>query len=234
MAHLYSETSKKAKDCSLAQTKAQGHTVTCAEIFDDNNAGPFNGENGYWSKYEKSATPSDWDFTMNYGNAIQAAVRMGDKQKAQNIANYLMYGLSNPRHPYAGVYHWDAKTGYNILPYYGPERAVVTNGVTTLVHADYDEGSNYAGSNGIALRGVAYGLSRGALDQATLQWAQANVQAAWNNKNEDYVVWDDWTPSHVTGKYKYFPRQPDYVYDSWDCSDAVAGLLTVPNPVPKP
>jgi hypothetical protein len=228
MANLYSETSKKAKDCSQAQTKAQGHTVTCAEIFDNNNAGPFNGENGHWSKYEKSATPSDWDFTMNYGNAIQAAVRMGDKQKAQNIANYLMYGLSNPRHPYVGVYHWDASTSYNILPYYGPEQRADINGVPTLVPADYDEGSNYAGSNGIALRGVAYGLSRGALDKPTREWAQANVQAAWNNKNPDNVIWDDWAPGHITGKYRYPSVKKDYVYDSWDCSDAVAGLLTVP------
>jgi hypothetical protein len=234
MANLYSEGSKKAKDCSQAQTNAQKHTVICAEIFDNNNAGPFNGEDGHWSKFEKTATPSDWDFTMNYGNAIQAAVRMGHKDKAQNIANYLMYGLSNPRHPYAGVYHWDDHTSYNILPYYGPEREEVTNGVKKLVPADYDEGSNYAGSNGIALRGVAYGLSRGVLDEATLQWAQANVQAAWNNKNEDNVIWDDWTPGHITGKHKYFPKQPEYVYDSWDCSDAVAGLLTVPNRVPKP
>ena len=230
MANLYSETSKKAKDCSQAQAKAQGHPVTCAEIFDNNNAGPFNGEDGHWSKYEKSATPSDWDFTMNYGNAIQAAVRMGDKQKAQNIANYLMYGLSNPRHPYVGVYHWDAKISYNILPYYGPEDKVVINGVSTLVPANYDEGSNYAGSNGIALRGVAYGLSRGDLDKTTLQWAQANVQAAWNNKNDDSVIWDDWTPGHITGKHRYPSVKTDYVYDSWDCSDAVAGLLTVPNP----
>jgi hypothetical protein len=233
MAHLYSETSKKAKGCSDAQTKIQGHKVTCAEIFDNDNAGPFNGEHKYWFKYQTFATPSDWDFTMNYGNAIQAAVRMGDHQKAQNIANYLMYGLSNPRHPYAGVYKWDASTDYNILPYYGPEDDVVINGVHTKVPSDYDEGSNYAGSNGIALRGVAYGLSRGALDAKTKHWAQANVQAAWNNQNDDHVMWDDWTPGHKTGKYKYPTAKKEhdvYIYDSWDCSDAVAGLLTVPEP----
>jgi hypothetical protein len=236
IANLYTETSPQAIAC----TERSG--VTCAEIYDTNNTATFNGEHGYWSGYtvpisppsaSASSNPSSWDFTMNYGNAIQAAVRMGDYQKAQRIANYLMYGLSNPRHPYAGVYQWDANTAYCILPHYGPADngpatmidncAVATNNVT------YDEGDNYAGSNGIALRGVAYGLFRNALDTTTKNWAQANVQAAWNNKNADNVIWDDWTPSAVTGT-KYFPKQGAYVYDSWDCSDAVAGLLTVPHP----
>lgn len=229
MANLYSETSPKAMDC----TRNSG--VTCAEIYDSNSTGTFNGEDGYWSQYQTSANPSATDFSMNYGNAIQAAVRMGDYQKAQHIANYLMFGLSNPRHPYVGTYQWDATHSYNILPYYGPEQSAVMNGVVTLSPGDYDEGTNYAGSNGIALRGVAYGLFRGALDindpnQTTRKWAQANVQAAWNNRNPDSVIWDDWAPGHTTGKFKYFPGQGDYVFDSWDCSDALAGLLTVPNP----
>jgi hypothetical protein len=231
MANLYTESSEQAQAC----TKSSG--TICAEIYDNNNSHTFNGEHGHWSKYKvpsepcttPSSNPSCWDFSMNYGNAIEAAVRMGDHEKAQHIANYLMWGMSNPRHPYAGVYHWDANTNYNILPYYGPEEDVVIGGAHTKVPSDYDEGSNYAGSNGIALRGVAYGLSRHALDRTTLQWARANVQAAWNNKNADKVMWDDWAPGQVTGSYKYSKKR-DYVYDSWDCSDGVAGLLTVPAP----
>lgn len=228
MANLYTETSAKATACSHKSG------VTCAEIYDSNNTATFNGEDNYWYLYGTSATQSSWDFSMNYGNAIQAAVRMGDNATAQKIANYLMYGLSNPNHPYAGVYQWDATHSYCILPYYGSATYTTdaTNSCSGMSMSDgnYDEGGNFAGSNGIALRGVAYGLSRGALDSNTQQWAQANVQAAWNNKNTDNVIWDDWTPTHITGKFKYPSVTSDYDYNSWDCSDAVAGLLTVPHP----
>lgn len=205
MDNLYSTTSTSASTCA---TKTG---LTCAEIYDSNdsaswnNYGTFNGEHGYWSG-KKTKPISTWDFSMNYGIAIQAATREGDFIAAQNIANYLMYGLSNPNHGYAQPAYSYNGNAYNILPNYG------TNG------------GNYDGSNGIALRGVGFGLSRGALNNATLLWAQANLQAAWNKKNTDNVMWNDWvdlTPA---------PINTFYIFNSWDCSDAVAGMLDITSP----
>lgn len=208
MDNLYSTTSTHANNC----TASAG--VTCAEIYDSNrtasfSGGSFNGENGYWSGKATSAI-STWDFSMNYGTAIQAATREGDFTSAQNIANYLMYGLSNPNHGYATTYSYNGNT-YKVLPNYGTE------------------GSNYDGSNGIALRGVGFGLSRSALNNATLLWAQANLQAAWNQKNSDNVIWNDWTDSTGSTSDPLL-TPPPYVYDSWDCSDAVVGLLDITSP----
>lgn len=143
------------------------------------------------------------DYSYNYGIAIQAATREGDLTTAQNIANWLMYNSNNPNYPYVGTYSLNG-AAYNILPNYK------------------QDGVNDAGYNGIALRGIGFGYSRGALNATTLAWAQANVSAAWANRNADSVIWNDWTPGDSTpaggGLY------------SWDCSPALAGLLDIPAP----
>lgn len=226
--NLITTTTTAAQTCTTAMTNLANSnstfaslstSQTCAEVYDANNSGVitedgsqqtvgFNGESGYWSWIPASST-SSWDFSMNYGNAIQAAILMGDTTTAQQVANYLMYGLDNndPNHDYAGTYTYGG-ISYNILPNYG------------------SEGGNYDGSNGIALRGVSYALYRSDLDQLTLNWAQANLQAAWNNANSNNVMWNDWTPGDTTGG----STDPSYVYNSWDCSDAVVGMLNVAAP----
>jgi hypothetical protein len=170
-----------------------GHaSLTCSKIYDSNNTGPFPN----YPTYAGTGIGAS-DFTYNYGIAIQATTREGDSAKAQNIANWLMYNSNNPNYPYVGTYN-----GYEILPNYGQ------NGV------------NDAGYNGIALRGVGFGYSRGALNATTLAWAQANVSAAWNNRNSDNVIWNDWKPGDTTTGTEY----------SWDCSAALAGMLDIPPP----
>lgn len=214
MDNLYSTTSSYATTCTT------NSGVTCAEIYDSNNTaswsgGIYNGESGYWSSYTPSSSVSTYDFSMNYGTAIEAAVRMGDLTKAQYIANYLMYGMSNPNHPYAGTYSFNGKS-YNILPNFWPSGTC-------------GEGSGQDGSNGIGLRGVGYALNHNDLNATTLAWTQANLQAAWNNKNSDYVIWNDWKPGDVTGGSAC---SGGYTYNYWDESDAPAGFAIVPAPGP--
>jgi hypothetical protein len=202
---------------------------TCAEVYDSNSIGTiggqsvgFNGEDGYWN-WLSSTPPSQGtgDYSMNYGNAIQAAIRMGDTTTAQEIANYLMYGLdqNGETHGYVGNYEYSNTD----IPYY--------------VLPNYGQGGNYSGSNGIALRGIAYGLfqydanssltqnmsSHAYLDKLALNWAQANMQAAWDNKaNDEDVMWNDWTPGDTTPNLG-----GSYNYSSWDCGDAAVGMLTI-------
>lgn len=178
--------------------------LTCVKIYDSNNTSIPN--------YSYSGGIGRSDFAYNYGTAIQAAVREAvagnnpatNEAAAQNIANYLMFNMDNPNSPYAGTYGV-----YNILPNYG------------------QDGTNDAGYNGIALRGVGLGLDRKdattgqpILNATTLAWAQANLQAAWNIRNSDNVMWNDWVDS--------IPA--NYTYHSWDCSSAVAGMLDIAPP----
>jgi hypothetical protein len=179
--------------------------LTCVKIYDSNNKSIPN----YPSYPAGNIGPSD--FAYNYGTAIQAAVRealagnapAGNETAAQNIANYLMFNMDNPNSLYAGTYGV-----YNILPNYG------------------QNGTNDAGYNGIALRGVGLGLNRKdtsgqpILNATTLAWAQANLQAAWNIRNSGNVMWNDWVDS-IPG---------NYTYHSWDCSSAVAGMLDIAPP----
>jgi hypothetical protein len=214
-------------------------TSTCAEVLQSNNSGymwapgqtsytnvAYNGEGGFWNwntPPDQSCGPnpsgngtcsySGWDIVMNYGIALQAAVRMGDNTTAQEIANHLMFGISNADWPYAGTYTYGGIT-YNILPYYGTETK---------------SPNNSPGQNGIALRGVAYGLEKGVLDQLTLQWAQVNVQAAWNNANSNSVMWNNWTPGDVTPNLG-----GSYTFQSWDDGAAVAGILGIATAAPPP
>jgi hypothetical protein len=83
--------------------------------------------------------------------------------------------------------------GYNILPDYG------------------QNGTNNAGLNGIALRAIGLGLNRNGTN---------GLQAAWNIRNPDNVMWNDWVNS-IRGSY---------TCHAWDCSDAVAGMLDIPAP----
>jgi hypothetical protein len=108
-------------------------------------------------------------------------------------------------------------------PEWTPYDGTIAYHGTWNVLPDYGQGGkNNAGYNGIALRGVGYGLARGTLSRATLEWAQANVQAAWNNRNEDGLAWNKW-------KQDAHARTPDKgVLFSWDCSAALAGLFDVP------
>lgn len=146
------------------------------------------------------------DYTYNYGIAIEAATLEGDYTKAQFIANWLMYNSNNPNYSYAGTYTMHG-VAYNILPNYK------------------QGGRNDAGYNGIALRGVGFALSHGALNAATRAWADANLQAAWELKNLRSVMWNDWD-NQVTP----LPITPGDGLYSWDCSSALAGMFDIPAP----
>jgi hypothetical protein len=176
--------------------------LTCAKIFDANNTGPFSNYPNYPGT---GISPSDYSY--NYGTAIQAAVRVGgtgNDAATQAAANYLMFNMDNPFSPYAGTYN-----GFNILPNYG------------------QNGANGAGFNGIALRAVGLGLNRNGtngqpiLNSTALAWAQENLQAAWNLRNSDNVMWNDWVD----------PIPGSYTYHAWDCTDMVAGMLDIAAPI---
>jgi hypothetical protein len=140
------------------------------------------------------------DYTYNYGIAIQAATRENDSTAASTVANWLMYDSNNPNYPYAGTYN-----GYNVLPNYSALGA--------------NNSCNDCGYDGIALRGIGFAISRGFLaDTNALPWAQANVQSAWNNRNSDNVMWDDWVSPTTGDQY------------SWGDSGALAGMLDIPAP----
>lgn len=161
--------------------------LVCSKIRDSNNTSVGGRIGGY-------------DYTYNYGIAIQAATREGDTTLASTAANWLMYNSNNPNFPYAGTYN-----GYNVLPNYSDKGA--------------SNSSNNAGYNGIALRGVGFGISRGALAGTdAVRWAQANLQAAWNHRDAENVVWDDWANPTSGDQY------------SWGDSSAVAGMLDIPAP----
>jgi hypothetical protein len=204
---VYAWASANLFGAAVAGPACQNQTgLTCVKIYDSNNTGPFPNYKSY-----TGGTIGRSDYAYNYGTAIQAAVREAlagndaatNEAAAQNIANYLMFNMNNPNFPYGPPYN-----GYNILPNYG------------------QDGTNNAGYNGIALRGVGLGLNRKnaggqpILNATTLAWAQTNLQAAWNIRNSDNVMWNDWVDS-IPG---------NYTYHSWDCSSAVAGMLDIAPP----
>lgn len=152
------------------------------------------------------STTGHSDYTYNYGIAIEAATLEGDYTKAQYIANWLMYNSNNPNYPYAGTYTLNG-VQYNVLPNYK------------------QGGVNDAGYNGIALRGIGFGLSHGALNASTLAWAQANLQAAWELRNSSDVMWNDWNNQTTP-----LPITPSTGLYSWDASPAVAGMFDIPAP----
>lgn len=205
---VYAWASANLFGASDAGPTCKGQTgLTCVKIFDANNTGPFP---NYMSYPGTGIGRSDYAY--NYGTAIQAAVReavagnnaAANEAASQNIANYLMFNMDNANFPYAGTFGV-----YNILPNYG------------------QDGTNNAGYNGIALRGIGLGLNRKdattnqpILNATTLAWAQSNLQAAWNIRNSDNVMWNDWVDT-IPGAY---------TYHSWDCSAAVAGMLDIVSP----
>lgn len=161
--------------------------LVCSKIRDANNTSVGQRIGGY-------------DFTYNYGIAIQAATREGDLTLASTAANWLMYNSNNPNFPYVGT-----DNGYNILPNYSARGA--------------SNSSNDAGYNGIALRGVGFGIAHGSLAGTdALQWARANLQAAWSRRNAQDLVDDDWANPTTGDQY------------SWGDSGAVAGMLDIPPP----
>lgn len=161
--------------------------LTCSKIYDANNT-------------STGGKIGSFDYTYNYGIAIEAATLEGDKTMAATAANWLMYNSNNPNYPYIGTYN-----GFNILPNYSARGAL--------------NSSNNAGYNGIALRGVAFGISHGALAETkALAWAQANLESAWHQKSEENLTWDDW--AHPTSGDAY----------SWGDSGALAGMLDIDAP----
>ncbi|HVC90315.1 MAG TPA: hypothetical protein VND66_06810 [Acidobacteriaceae bacterium] len=168
------------------------------------NGGVCNGHPGLTCAKIFDSTTGHSDYTYNYGIAIQAATRAGDSIKAQYIADWLMYNSNNPNYPYAGTYTFRG-VQYNVLPNY------------------HQGGNNDDGYNGIALRGVGFGYSRGTLNATTLAWAQANLQAAWELRNSADVMWNDWDNQPIP-----LPVTPNSGLYSWDCSSAIAGMLDIP------
>lgn len=169
-------------------------SLTCGKIRDSNNTGPFT---NYPSFPGTGIGPSDYAY--NYGIALEAITREADTTTPQYVANYLMYNMNNSNLPYAGTID-----GYNVLPNYG------------------QGGGNNAGYNGIALRGTGFAYSRGVLNATTLLWAQENIQAAWNKKNTNNVMYNNWATSAS--------NTPNSGVYSWDCSSALAGFLDFPAP----
>lgn len=165
------------------------------------NGGVCNGAPGLTCAKIYDGTKGHSDYTYNYGIAIEAAAREHDRNKVQFITNWLMYNSNNPNYPYVGVY-----LGFNVLP-------------------DYRQGGkNDSGYNGIALRGVGYALAHGDLTKNQLAWAQANVEAAWANRNTTDVMWNKWTPNDPAAV------TPSTGLYSWDCSPALAGMFDIPAP----
>ena len=139
------------------------------------------------------------DYTYNYGIAIEAITLEGNYGVAQNVANWLMFNSNNNNDPYVGTYTLNG-TAYNVLPNY------------------QQGGVNGAGYNGIAMRGIGFGLAAGALNAATLSWAQANASAISSIRNASDVSWNDWlTTTPATGLY------------SWDDSASMATLFDIPS-----
>ncbi len=201
MANLYTTSANNGGPCT-------GHTsLTCGKIRDANNTAYNTGVFACTSGTNPACFPTTGigptDFAYNYGIAVQSNVRYGDNTVAQYITNYLMYNMNNSTYPYAGTYSYGG-TNCNILPNW--------SGSTD------NNNSNDAGYNGIALRGVAFGLSRSALNATSQAWAQANVQAAWNQRNSNNVTWANWVSPTTGDQY------------SWGDSAALAGLLDVPAP----
>jgi hypothetical protein len=243
--NLIDTTSANATTCSqfMANEAANNATFnslsssqTCAQVHTSNNTGiitvngiqsnvGYNGMAhngvGYW---QWITPPGDFglDLIMNYGIAIKAALLMKDQdptaaQIAQQIANYLMYGISNRYWPYSGqVTYGTSGIPYNILPFYGS--SIVINGVSH---------NNNPGQIAIALRHVAYGINQGSLDGLTKSWAQVNVQAALNIRDEANNMWNNWcqSPLAITKG-----QGANTTYFSWDDGGGVVGLLTVPMP----
>lgn len=161
--------------------------LVCSKIYDANNTS-LGGKLG------------SYDYTYNYGIAIQAATRAGDVTVASTAANWLMYNSNNPNYPYVGTY-----AGYNILPNYSARGA--------------NNACNNCGYNGIALRGIAFGIFSGSLAGTNaLVWAQANVQSAWNQRNPEDVTWDNWANPTSGDQY------------SWGDSGALTGMMDIPAP----
>jgi hypothetical protein len=161
--------------------------LVCSKIYDSNNTG-VGGKIG------------SFDYTYNYGIAIQAATLEGDRTMASTAANWLMYNSNNPNYPYVGTLN-----GYNILPNYSAHGAL--------------NSCNNCGYNGIALRGIAFGISHGSLAGTNaLPWARANVQSAWNQRGPENVTWDNWVSPTLGDPY------------SWGDSAALAGMLDIPAP----
>jgi hypothetical protein len=182
----------------------------CVKVYDADNTGPIPNYGGYVGH------KSTLDYAFNYGTALQAIIEEiadagpNDAQvyeaDARYIANYLALDMGNPYHPYDGQFG-----GYNVLPYYG------------------NNNTDYAGFNGIALRGVGLGLRTNGPDgqpilgPLALSFARTNLLAAWRvgkSSNNDDIMWDDWL----------HPPPSNYVYHSWDCSGAVVGMLDIPPP----
>lgn len=141
-----------------------------------------------------------FDYTYNYGTAILAATLEGDFTVAATVTNWLMYNSNNPNYPYIGTYN-----GFNVLPNYSAHGA--------------NNASNNCGYNGIALRGVGFGIARGFLaGTAALPWAQANLQSAWNQRSTEDVTWDNWADPTSGDPY------------SWGDSAALTGMLDIAAP----
>lgn len=194
IANLYTTTAHNGGACNGQSG------LTCGKILDANNSAynlaPFAGF--------PATGVSPTDYSYNYGTAIQATVRYGDNATAQLIANYLMYNLNNSTYPYATPAYTYGGNTYNILPNWGG--------------SSNNNDATFAGFNGIAMRGVAFGVTRNALNATTEAWAQANLQSAWNYANSDNVTWANWVTPTTGDQY------------SWGDSAALAGMLDIPAP----
>ncbi len=165
------------------------------------NGGVCNGAPGLTCAKIYDAVNGHSDYTYNYGIAILASVLEHNRRAVDYIMNWLMFDSNNPNYPYVGKYE-----GFNILPNY------------------HQGGKNDSGYNGIALRGVGYALRYGDLNRRQLAWARANVAAAWNIRNADALMWNNWTPGDPAA------ITPDAKLYSWDCSPSLAGMFDIPAP----
>lgn len=208
----------------------------------DNSTGQVYNSLDYACNPTCSWSPNATNRSYNFGVAIGALVWHGAwsngnpvggyNDKAQLIATYLSIELSPNVNP------WNtppdtcaAGTDWSNSRYYGENQS----GYTKILPICCSFNSDAAGFNGIALRWVGYALRMKTFNDnnATLNWAQTNVNQAWANRytgtqqNSQYLSWNDWIyPTPASGSGTGLFNSPLY---SWDCSDLVAGMMDIPN-----
>ncbi len=147
------------------------------------------------------------DYSYNYGNALNAAVRQGDSASIRDISEYLRYHFVGDCYKYNGTTEYDNKT-LNVLPNYAHDSC---SGST-------NRGGNDVGYDGIAFRGMGLAISRNYLNGTDSSvWAEGNVSLAYHHRNSGNLMWTDFRAStEATGNY------------SWNCSSALVGMLVTP------
>lgn len=143
-----------------------------------------------WDAVDTSGKVGTWSSTYNQGTFVGLADFLGDTAGAKLAADYTRDHLGKPS---AG--------GYMIMPEYG------------------SGGDNNSGLNSIGLRWIAKFMKDRHLQNAYLEWLQANADTAWSVRRiSDNLSWDQW-----------LQPTPGGVLHSWDCINSVVALQVTPS-----